>query len=92
MCNLYNVTTNQEAIRANARTMSDLMGNMEPSLNVHPDYPAPIVRNNDDVRELAAVRWGLPCSQFALMQAAKKRAAKREEKGKAGRVCRAAED
>ena len=82
MCNLYNVTTNQEAIRAIARTMSDLIGNMEPSLNVHPDYPAAIVRNNAGVRELAAVRWGLPSSQFALMQAAKKRAAKLEEKGK----------
>lgn len=57
ICNLYNVTTNQEAIRAIARTMSDLIGNMEPSLNVHPDYPAPIVRNKAGVRELAAVRW-----------------------------------
>lgn len=82
MCNLYNVTTNQEAIRAIARTMSDLIGNMEPSLNVHPDYFAPIVRNNAGKRELAAVRWGLPSSQFALMQGAKKRAAKLEEKGK----------
>lgn len=82
MCNLYNVTTNQEAIRALANAMRDIVGNMEPSINVHPDYSAPVVRNNMGVRELAAVRWGLPTSQFALMQAAKTRAAKIQAKGR----------
>jgi putative SOS response-associated peptidase YedK len=39
------------------------------------------VRNSTDgERELLRVRWGLPSSQFALMQAAKKRAAKLEAK------------
>lgn len=82
MCNLYNVTTNQEAIRALANAMRDIFGNMEPSMTVHPDYSAPVVRNNMGIRELVAVRWGLPTSQFALMQAAKTRAAKIQAKGR----------
>jgi putative SOS response-associated peptidase YedK len=49
---------------------------------VFPDYPAPIVRNGADGRELTMARWGMPSSQFALMQATKKRAAKLEAKGK----------
>jgi len=49
---------------------------------VFPDYQAPIVRNGADGRELATARWGMPSSQFALMQATKKRAAKLEAKGK----------
>jgi hypothetical protein len=49
---------------------------------VVPDYTAPIVRNvPDGVRELAKARWGMPSSQFALMQSAKKRAEKLEAKG-----------
>lgn len=49
---------------------------------IFPDYPAPIVRNSSAGRELVMARWGMPSSQFALMQATKKRAAKLEEKGK----------
>jgi putative SOS response-associated peptidase YedK len=49
---------------------------------IFPDYPAPIVRNADGGRELALARWGMPSSQLALMQAAKKRAAQLEAKGK----------
>lgn len=61
MCNLYNVTTNQKAILDFSRTMRDLSGNLEPSLNVYPDYPAPIVRNAPDgQRELTMLRWGMP--------------------------------
>lgn len=49
---------------------------------VFPDYTAPIVRNGPDgLRELAKARWGMPSSQFALMQSAKKRAEKLEAKG-----------
>lgn len=82
MCNLYNVTTNQEAIRAFTRAMVDILGNLEPSLDVYPDRMAPIVRNTPAGRELASVRWGLPSSQQALFQAASKRADKLREKGK----------
>ena len=37
MCNLYNITTNQEAIRAFANAARDIFGNMEPSLDIYPD-------------------------------------------------------
>lgn len=82
ICNLYNVTTNQEAIRAFTRTMVDNLGNLEPSFDVYPDQMAPIVRNTPAGRELANVRWGLPSSRQALFQVASKRADKLREKGK----------
>jgi len=62
MCNLYSVTSNQEAIRAWANVMAenDSTGNMQPMPAVFPDYAAPIVRNQGGSRELALVRWGMP--------------------------------
>ncbi|MDI7923424.1 SOS response-associated peptidase [Ferirhizobium litorale] len=82
MCNLYNVTTNQEAIRQFTRAMRDNIGNLEPSFDDYPDQPAPIVRNTPEGRELAMVRWGLPSSKQAIYQAAAKRADKLRAKGK----------
>ena len=81
ICNLYNVTTNQEAIRQFTRAMIDSIGNLQPSLDLYPDQMGPIVRNTGAGRELAMVRWGLPSSQQALMQATKKRADKLQAKG-----------
>lgn len=81
MCNLYNVTTNQEAIRAVTKAF-DRLGNLEPSLDVYPDQMAPIVRNIDGGRELTRVRWGMPSSQQAIYQAATKRADRLRAKGK----------
>ncbi len=81
MCNLYNVSTNQDAIRALTKAL-DRLGNMPPSLDVYPDYPAPIVRNNGGERELVMVRWGMPSSKKALFDAASKRADKLRAKGK----------
>lgn len=62
MCNLYSVTTNEEALR---RLIGDFrrhqsVGNFPPLPGVFPDYPAPIVRNTGEGRELAFVRWGMP--------------------------------
>lgn len=82
MCNLYNVTTTQEAIRQFTRALEDISGNLEPSLDVYPDYQAPIVRNIDGKRQLAMVRWGLPSSSKAIFDAAAKRADKLRAKGK----------
>jgi putative SOS response-associated peptidase YedK len=82
MCNLYNVTTTQEAIRQFTRAMRDVSGNLEPSLNVYPDRPTPIVRNTPEGRELAMVRWGMPSSSKAQLDAASKRADKLRAKGK----------
>ena len=81
MCNLYNVTTNQEAIRAITKAF-DRLGNLQPSLDIYPDQMAPIVRNIDGGRELAWVRWGMPSSQQAIFQAASRRADKLRAKGK----------
>lgn len=82
MCNLYNIKTNQEALRDITRALHDHLGNLEPSLDVYPDYLAPIVRNNDGKREMVRVRWGLPSSRQALFIAAKRRADKLRDKGK----------
>jgi putative SOS response-associated peptidase YedK len=85
MCNLYSITTNQAAIIALFRVVNRYVGNLAPMPGVFPDYKAPIVRNGAEGRELATARWGMPSSQHALMEATKKRAAKLEAKGKAGR-------
>lgn len=76
------MTTNQEAIRQISGAMIDSIGNLEPSFDLYPDYPAPIVRNTSAGRELAMVRWGMPSSRQALFQAASKRAKKLRQKGK----------
>ncbi|WP_312223891.1 hypothetical protein [Rhizobium rhizoryzae] len=81
MCTLYNVSTNQDAIRALTKAL-DGLGNMPPSLDVYPDYPAPIIRNNNGERELVMVRWGMPSFRKALLAAATKRADKLRAKGK----------
>lgn len=83
MCNLYSMTSNQEAIRAFARVLRDSFGNLEPLPGIFPDYPAPVVRNTPEGQGLALLRWGMPSSQAALLEATKKRAAKLEAKGKA---------
>jgi len=60
LCNLYNLTTNQQAIRDFVAITQDSLGNLEPSLDVYPDRPAPVVRNIEGGRELAALTWGMP--------------------------------
>jgi len=61
MCNLYNITTSQEAIRQWTRAMRDISGNLEPSLDIYPNTPGPVVRNGlDGQRELARLLWGMP--------------------------------
>ncbi|MTE00798.1 SOS response-associated peptidase [Paracoccus sp. YIM 132242] len=60
MCNLYNLTTNQQAIRDIAGVLRDALGNLEPGLDIYPDRPAPVVRNTAQGRELARLTWGMP--------------------------------
>mgnify|MGYP002072513213 CR=1 FL=1 len=60
MCNLYNITTNQQAIRDVVTITQDSIGNLAPFLDVYPDRPAPVVRNTDKGRELATLTWGMP--------------------------------
>jgi putative SOS response-associated peptidase YedK len=66
VCNLYSLTKGQQAIIALARAMNDRTGNLPPMPGIFPDYPAPIVRNGVDGRELALARWGMPSPQFVL--------------------------
>src|ERR1700754_5227957 len=60
MCNLYSVTTNQEALRNLFKVTLDSAGNMPASFSVFPDHEAPIVRRHESGRELIKARWGLP--------------------------------
>src|SRR6202007_73226 len=66
MCNLYSMTRSQQAIRDLVKAMFDRTGNLPPMPGIFPDYPAPIVRNTAEGRELAMARWGMPSPQFAL--------------------------
>lgn len=62
MCNLYSLTTSQQAIRELARVMRDATGNLPPLPGIFPDQMAPVVRiaRDGDERELAMLRWGFP--------------------------------
>lgn len=61
MCNLYSVTTNQEAIRTLFRVVNRYVGNLPAMPSVFPDNPAPVVRTGENgERELAMMRWGMP--------------------------------
>lgn len=83
MCNLYNATTNRQAMIDFTKALRDLSGFNEPSIDVYPDKFGPVVRNGlDGTRELVAMRWGLPSSQKAQLDAASKRADKLRAKGK----------
>jgi putative SOS response-associated peptidase YedK len=82
MCNLYSMTKGQAAIRQLTRALVDRTGNLPPMPGIFPDYPAPIVRNGAEGRELVLARWGMPSSQKALLDAASKRADKLRAKGK----------
>ena len=60
MCNLYSITTNQEAISRLFRVVNRYVGNLPPMPGVFPDYPASVIRNTETGRELAMMRWGMP--------------------------------
>jgi putative SOS response-associated peptidase YedK len=55
-------------------------GNLASLPGIFPDYPAPVVRNADGDREITMMRWGMPTSQRAMMDATKKRAQRLEAK------------
>ena len=62
MCNLYSLTKGQAAIRQLFRISRDLTGNLPPLPDIFPDAMAPVVRTGSDgERELAMLRWGMPC-------------------------------
>lgn len=64
MCNLYNNTTTQEAMRQMFRPERDMTNRADPNGDCYPDRPAPIVRMADGERELAFATWGMPSPAF----------------------------
>lgn len=66
MCNLYNMTAGQAAIRALFDDIKDNTGNLPALEGIYPDTAAPIVRKGPDGLELTTARWGMPSPQFAL--------------------------
>ena len=46
--------------------MHDRTGNLPLLPGIYPDYRAPIVRNQTEVRELTMARWGMPSPVSAL--------------------------
>jgi len=66
LCNLYSLTKGQAAILEMTRAMVDRTGNLPPLPGIYPDYPAPIIRNGAEGRELSLARWGMPSPAFAL--------------------------
>jgi putative SOS response-associated peptidase YedK len=63
MCNLYSITTKQEAIRKLFRKVNRYVGNLAPVPGVFPDYPAPVTRNVGDEAELVMMPLALPKSE-----------------------------
>jgi putative SOS response-associated peptidase YedK len=62
MCNLYAMTSTQQAIREFTRATRDTVGNLPPLSGIFPDSMAPVVFNGaGDERELTMMRWGMPC-------------------------------
>ena len=41
------------------RVINRYVGNLPPMPGVFPDYPAPLIRNNEARREMAMMRWGI---------------------------------
>jgi putative SOS response-associated peptidase YedK len=82
VCNLYSMTKNVDAIRRLFSALNSRVGNLPSMPGIFPDYPAPIVRNAPEGREIVTARWGMPSSQQALLDATKKRAERLEAKGK----------
>lgn len=82
MCNLYAMMKSRAAIAALVQAMSDRNNNQPPMPGIFPDYAAPVVINGEGgQREMRDMRWGLPSSKKALLDAATKRADKLRAKG-----------
>lgn len=82
MCNLYSMMKGRAEI-ARLFGAVDRNDNQPPMSGVFPDYAAPIVRVGEDGgREMVDVRWGMPSSKKALLDAATRRADKLRAQGK----------
>jgi putative SOS response-associated peptidase YedK len=84
MCNPDAMMRGRAEAAALARAFSDRSHNNPPMPGVYPDYAAPVVlKGEDGRRETRDLRWGMPSSKKALLDAATKRADKLRAQGKA---------
>lgn len=60
MCNLYSMTTNQDAVKRLFKVTQDRTGNLPRLPGIFPDQDAPVVRRADGGHELTLMRWGFP--------------------------------
>jgi putative SOS response-associated peptidase YedK len=61
MCNLYSMTTNQDAIKRLFKVVNSYVGNLPAMPSIFPDYEVPVVRSGaGSARELMLMRWGMP--------------------------------
>ncbi len=69
MCNLCSITANQSAIIGLFRVVNRYVDNLPPMPGVFPDFPAPMVRNTGNDRDLTMMRWGMPPPRSPLISA-----------------------
>lgn len=82
MCNLYAMMRSRAEVASTAAAMRDLNNNNPPLSGVYPDGEASvIVVAEDGQREMRNMRWGMPTSKRALLDAATKRADALRKKG-----------
>src|SRR5258707_6307155 len=100
MCNLYSITTNQDAIRRLFGVTADSAGNLSSMPGVFPDYEAPVVRAQNGQREPIKMRWGHAAaiahgwairhqySQYLITSLARLAAARKPLPGSRHQLCR----
>lgn len=82
MCNLYSMGRGRAEIARLVGAISDRGDNQGPLPGIYPDGEAPVVLVGEDgQRTMRNMRWGMPSSKKALMDAATKRADKLRDKG-----------
>jgi putative SOS response-associated peptidase YedK len=82
MCNLYAMMKSRSEAAALARAFSDRNNNQPPMSGVYPDAASPVVIvGTDGRREMRDMRWGMPSSKRALLEAANRRADALRKKG-----------
>jgi putative SOS response-associated peptidase YedK len=64
VCNLYNISTTHQMMKQFAGAVDDLTNRLDPAMDIYPDKPAPVIRNNGGTRELVMLTWGMPSPSF----------------------------
>lgn len=82
MCNLFSMSKARAEAARLGGAVRDLNGNGVPLPGIFPDYEAPVILHGPaGEREMRDLRWGMPSSKRALLDAATKRAEKLRAKG-----------